>query len=101
MRKVVLAAAFAGATGLLTGCATPPAETPPPPVPPLQAEVIPKPPVTATPLIWQPGHWDWNGAAYVWTPGQYIPRDGHGNLYMPGYWSKTTQGWAWQPAHWL
>jgi hypothetical protein len=86
---------------LLAGCATPPAETPPPPVPPLQAEVIPKPPVTATPLIWQPGHWDWNGAAYTWTPGQYIPRDGHGNLYMPGYWSKTTQGWAWQPAHWL
>jgi hypothetical protein len=104
MRKLMLAAAFAGAAGVLAGCAGPAqtsAMATPPPVPPLQPEVVPKPPVTATPLIWQPGHWDWNGTAYTWAPGQYVPRVGHGNLFMPGYWAQTPNGWAWQPAHWL
>ena len=35
-----------------------------PPVPALISETVPKPPVTAEPLMWQPGHWDWNGSGY-------------------------------------
>ncbi|HTC10342.1 MAG TPA: hypothetical protein VK726_16365 [Acetobacteraceae bacterium] len=74
----------------------------PPPVPPLQPEVMGNPPVTPTPLIWQPGHWDWTGGGYSWVAGVYVPSAGHGNLWMPGYWALGEGGgWVWQPAHWM
>jgi hypothetical protein len=90
-----------GATCLtLAGCVVP--SSAPPPPPPLQAEVMSKPPVTTTPLLWQPGHWDWTGGGYVWQPGEYVPSAGHGNMYMPGFWAATPDGrWVWQPAHWM
>jgi hypothetical protein len=95
-----IACAMIGATCLaVASCAAPSA---PPPVPPLQAELMGKPPVTATPLIWQPGHWDWTGGGYVWVPGDFVPSAGHGSLWMPGYWANTPDGgWSWQPAHWM
>jgi hypothetical protein len=87
---------------LVASCAQPAGYSAPPypPVPPPQQEAIPNPPVTATPLIWQPGHYDWNGSAYVWIPGSYVPRDGH-SLWQPGYWAQTAGGWTWQPGHWM
>lgn len=73
-----------------------------PPVPPLQPDAMGKPPVTTTPLIWQPGHWDWVGGGYSWVPGTFVPSAGHGNMWMPGYWAKGEGGdWVWQPAHWM
>jgi WXXGXW repeat (2 copies) len=91
--------------GSLAGCAPRPvaAATDPshPPVPALLPEEIPKPPVTADPLVWQPGHWDWTDTGYAWSAGQYVPAEGHGNLWMPGWWSHTADGWVWQPPHWL
>jgi hypothetical protein len=72
-----------------------------PPVPPLQPEAVPKPPVTSEALMWQPGHWDWNGTSYVWSNGQYVPAAGHGSLWMPGWWSRTPAGWTWLPPHWM
>lgn len=104
MSRPVLAAALAGAVALLAGCATQPGTTAmsaPPPVPPPRTDPIPMPPVTATPLIFQPGHWDWNGGGYIWQPGEYVPREGHGSLYMPGYWAQSKSGWQWLPPHWL
>ena len=88
---------------LLAGCVPP--ETTQiadghPPVPALQPETVPKPPVSAEVLMWQPDHWDWTGAAYVWQPGQYVPAAGHGNLWMPGFWDFTPAGWTWRPPHW-
>lgn len=74
---------------------------PPAPIPPPMAETIPKPPVSATPLMWQPGHWDWTGSAYVWTPGQYVEATGRGGTWMQGYWQKTDSGWAWHQGHWM
>jgi hypothetical protein len=71
-----------------------------PPVPAVLPETIPNPPVTAEPLMWQPGHWDWNGNGYVWAAGQYVPAAGHGNLWVTGWWSRTQAGWQWQPPHW-
>jgi hypothetical protein len=90
------------AISLIDGCATPPPPNanPFPPVPPLIEETIPKPPVAAEPLIWQPGHWDWTGSGYVWANGQYVPATGHGNLWMPGWWSPAPSGWTWQPPRW-
>lgn len=100
MKKHVMAAAFI-TLGLTAGCTQRNAQgNPYPPVPVALSETIPKPPVTAEPLMWQPGHWDWNGSGYVWAPGQYVPAAGHGNMWMPGWWARTAGGWAWQPAHW-
>jgi hypothetical protein len=101
MRKFTTPAALL-AVSLIAGCAQqmPPGGNPYPPVPPVIAEVIPKPPVSPDPLLWQPGHWDWSGGGYVWASGQYVPADGHGNLWMPGWWSRSDAGWVWQPAHW-
>ena len=85
---------------LLAACN--PAATPPyPPVPALLADPMPKPPVTGEQLLWQPGHWDWNGGGYVWAPGQYVPAAGHGAFWMPGWWDVTNGLWHWEPAHWV
>lgn len=90
------------ALGLLAGCAAQPGTStgPYPPVPPLMAETLPKPPVTGDALVWQPGHWDWSGSGYLWQPGQYVPAAGHGGLWQPGWWAPMASGWSWQPAHW-
>jgi WXXGXW repeat (2 copies) len=83
---------------LLVGCAE---ATAPPPIPPPMAETVPKPPVSAEPLVWQPGHWDWTGSSYVWAPGQYVDAANTSGNWMPSYWEKTGSGWTWRPAHWL
>lgn len=82
----------------LAGCQSAP---PYPPVPPARVEVMGKPPVTQTLLIWQPGHWNWNGGAYEWIPGDFVPRAGHSDLWMPGYWERSGMSWRWVAAHWV
>lgn len=71
MKYRTAVAALLGATWVLAGCVT---ANPPPPLPAPMTESIPKPPVSAVPLIWQPGHWDWTGSGYGWIPGQYKSR---------------------------
>jgi len=63
-------------------------------------ETMPKPPVSAEQLIWQPGHWNWTGSSYVWAPGQFVPMSDQGTNWMPGHWTRGEQGWAWNPPHW-
>ncbi|HET6306344.1 MAG TPA: hypothetical protein VFG12_04115 [Rhodopila sp.] len=101
MKPFTCPAAFL-ALALVAGCAQQAqrSENPYPPVPAPVVEMIPKPPVTAQALEWQPGHWDWNGSGYVWARGQYVPAAGHGQLWMPGWWARTDAGWVWRPAHW-
>jgi hypothetical protein len=104
MRKNILFVTLLGVS-LLAGCAPVPttpvvAANPFPPVPPPPMEVIPKPPVSAQPLLWQPGHWDWNGSSYAWLPGEYVPASGHAALFQTGYWQQTPTGWVWVKAHW-
>jgi hypothetical protein len=89
------------AVSLLAGCSQVADNNPYPPVPPPIQETQTKPPVTEEALMWQPCHWDWNGSGYVWAKGQYVPAAGHGNLWMPGWWSRTPEGWVWQPPHWM
>ncbi|HUB49933.1 MAG TPA: YXWGXW repeat-containing protein [Acetobacteraceae bacterium] len=100
-RSLFVAAMFGVA--LLAGCSgqsNTASALPFPPVPPPMQEAIPKPPVTGEQLLWQPGHWNWNGNGYVWQPGEYVPAAGHGNLFQTGYWEQTATGWRWVPAHW-
>ncbi|MBX5454645.1 MAG: hypothetical protein K6U10_12020 [Acidobacteriia bacterium] len=88
---------------VLAGCAaqpSAPAQPPYPPVPAVKAEKIPLPPVSEDPLVWQPGHWDWNGSTYTWQPGKWVPRAGHGTMWQDGYWAKKDNTWSWVPAHW-
>jgi len=97
-----LAVALLGAS-LLAGCATATTTTavvPFPPIPPPIAETIPKPPVSAETLLWQPGHWNWDGTGYAWQPGEYVPAAGHGALFQFGYWQQTPSGWVWVKGHW-
>jgi WXXGXW repeat (2 copies) len=98
MRYRSITAALIGAAWILAGCTT---INPPVPVPAPMAETMPKPPVSAEPLIWQPGHWDWTGNAYVWIPGQYVSAVGHGNRWIGGFWEPTDTGQVWHPAHWM
>jgi hypothetical protein len=102
MTKRTLAVALLGAS-LLAGCATATTAAAPlpfPPVPPPVAETIPKPPVSAETLLWQPGHWNWDGTGYAWQPGQYVPATGHGVLFQFGFWQQTPSGWVWVKGHW-
>jgi hypothetical protein len=72
-----------------------------PPVPPVPAENVPAPPRSRTTLIWQPGHYDWDGRGYNWAPGRWVERAGHGVLWQDGYWRDTPRGPEWVPAHWM
>ena len=72
-----------------------------PPVPPLPAEQVPAPPRSPVALIWQPGHFDWNGTGYVWVTGEWVGRGGHGTLWQDGFWQRSGDGSAWVPAHWM
>lgn len=103
MRLAAALLAFALAAPLLGGCVaeTTTAAYPFPPVPAAPPERVPLPPVSETPLIWQPGHYDWTGTAYVWQPGRYVARAGHGSLWQNGYWQFVNGGYTWVPAHWM
>jgi hypothetical protein len=98
MRPLPLAA-LAG-LALLSACAAQVIAPPYPPVPPPQAEMIPKPPVSEQPLIWQPGHWDYTGASYAWTGGAWVLRAGHGTAWQDGYWTQVNGAWSWVAPHW-
>jgi hypothetical protein len=101
-----LGATLAGALALSLACCTVQtaptvAANPYPPVPPPRVEVVPKPPVSAEPLVWTPGHWDWTGAGYTWTEGRWGPAVTPGHAWRPGYWAATSSGWVWQPGGWF
>lgn len=70
-----------------------------PPIPPYISEEIPLPPVSDTVVVWQPGHFDWDGAAYTWQPGEWVQRAN--STWMDGFWDETRPTPVWVPAHWL
>ncbi len=84
---------------VLGACA--PGYRPHPPVPPVPPENVPAPPRSSTTLIWQPGHFDWDGSAYHWIPGEWVERAGHGALWQDGFWRETPRGSEWVPPHWM
>ena len=77
------------------------AYNPHPPPPAKLTETVGKGPVSSIQLIWQPGHWDWDGNGYVWRAGDYVALEGHGKQWQDGYWSPVDGRWAWVPAHWV
>lgn len=72
--------------------------------PPVHAELVPLPPLGGGPVVWQPGHWDYTGAArnpWGWHHGHYA-RPPHGDTtWVPGWWSQEPNGsWIWLRGHW-
>ena len=94
MRRVAFAVLFL----LLDACAPVVGH---PPLPPMQAEEIPLPPTSRVEVIWRPGYYDWNGTEYVWVPGEWVERAGHGTTWQDGYWNGAPPNSVWVPAHWL
>lgn len=68
------------------------------PPPAKRAEIPPPPP--STDALWQAGHWTWNGANFIWTPGSYIQRPTPTANWLPGYWVQDASGWIWTDGHW-
>ena len=87
----------------LSACAIPrgTAYNPHPPPPPPRREAALKPPVTEELLILQPGHWEWTGSGYVWETHRFVPREGHGSLWLDGHWVIEGGDWAWAPGRWV
>jgi hypothetical protein len=100
-RSLSITAGLLGLGFTLAGCATEPQRTACPSVPPLTVEVVPKPPVSEAPLVWQPGHWEFVSNNYVWQQGAWVVRRGS-TTWMPGYWSLAPGGTCvWNGAHFV
>jgi hypothetical protein len=85
---------------LLAGCVA--AEPPPayPTPPPLPSEVLPLPPVSETPLVWQPGDWAYVNDSYRYNAGMYVPAAGHSRNWVFAHWAPGPAGPVWMPGHW-
>lgn len=95
--RVVSSAVFLLGIGVaVSGCVVQPAN-PYPPVPAARVEVIPPRPQPN--LIWQPGHYQWNGRVYAWIPGRYVNR-APGGRWVPGHWVWFNGRHVWVAAHW-
>ncbi|MBE7210723.1 MAG: YXWGXW repeat-containing protein [Gluconacetobacter diazotrophicus] len=71
----------------------------PPPPPPVRREPPPPPP-PAPRLVWQPGVWEWTGAAYVWRPGHYVAVQPRHWRWIPGHWARSRGQPVWIASHW-
>jgi hypothetical protein len=69
------------------------------PIPPPRYEAVPPPPPGPR-SVWEPGHWRWDGHAYVWIGGRYVGYRPNYHHYVHGGWVRRGPGWVWIPAHW-
>jgi hypothetical protein len=72
----------------------------PRPPPPLRAELVPPPSQPIETVEWRPGHWQWTGHDYAWSPGLYMERPDAHAVWEPDHWTETADGWAWVPGRW-
>lgn len=91
--------AFVAAASGIAAVSTAPAEAQGyPPMPPPLFEPGPPPPPPG--MIWEPGHYRWDGYRYVWIRGHYR-RGGPGyGQFVPGHWGNRGGQWVWIPPHW-
>jgi hypothetical protein len=66
--------------------------------PAVRTEIIPAAP--STDVVWQPGHWVWNGAQYAWVSGVYVARPRPQVAWVPGHWDQGPNGWTWVDGFW-
>jgi hypothetical protein len=70
---------------------------PNPPPEPMAENVPPAPGPT---VYWQPGHWGWTGAQWVWLPGHYEQRPNQTAVWEPGHWQQSSNGYVWADGRW-
>ena len=104
MRRLTAKWLMAASAVCVLGIGSAMAQPPPPPyatVPPPRAEMVPPPPGGGR-MIWEPGHWHWNGAQYVWFGGHYVERRPNYGHYVPGHWAWSPRlgRYEWIAAHW-
>ena len=63
------------------------------------AEIVEVSPVPGS--VYVSGHWEWNGARYVWAHAHYLRRPQANLFWAEGHWQSTPQGWYWQEGHWV
>jgi hypothetical protein len=99
MRRLAAISIIALTIGMGSAVAQPPPPPPPGP-PPAQYEAVPPPPGAR--VIWEPGHWHWNGVRYVWFGGHYVERRPEYGHYVPGHWrwAPGLGRYEWIGAHW-
>jgi hypothetical protein len=61
----------------------------------------PKPPVTATPLTLEPGHWDWDGHDYLWVSPEWVRRLSDRPMWLAGHWTQNGGACVWNPGHFI
>ena len=64
--------------------------------PPERVEVVPAP---REGYLYEPGHYEWNGAEYVWIQGQFI-RDREGHEWHPYVLEHRGDRWHFRGGHW-
>lgn len=74
---------------------------PKPPPPPRYEVPPPPPPARADMVVWDPGHWRWDGHDWDWKPGHFVERPRREAQWVPGHWQERPNGsWAWIEGHW-
>ena len=114
--KLQLALIAAGATCLLSACATGPtherlvvrehgrhesvalAVRAAPPAP--RQEVIVAAPGPREKFVWDPGHWRWTGHDYAWVPGHWIERPRPRAEWVPAHWVQRHGEWVLIEGRW-
>jgi hypothetical protein len=71
------------------------------PAKPVSVSPAPLPPVSATPLTLAPGHWDWTGHDYVWSPPRWVPRLSNHPMWLDGFWTPNGGACVWTPGHFV
>ena len=106
MTRLAAAASLFGLALAVSGCVLPPANPyPPPPVP--RAEMVPPPPgpppgtAADQVMVWRHGHYEWNGATYIWVPGRYMVRPAGMTRFVDGHWAMRNGAWVWIGGHWV
>lgn len=65
--------------------------------PPRPIHEVPPPPRPG--YVWRAGYHRWDGARYVWVPGEYIEAR-PGAHWVDGHWAHRGGGWVWVEGHW-
>jgi hypothetical protein len=68
--------------------------------PPRRVERRPPPPVGRRDWAWRAGYNRWDGAHYVWVPGEYIAPPRRGVRWVDGRWVRSGGGWVWMDGRW-
>jgi YXWGXW repeat-containing protein len=74
----------------------------PRPPPAARYEVVPPPPAgRGEAVVWERGHWHWDGRDWEWIPGHFVERPHRQAEWVEGHWAERPNGtWAWTPGHW-